>query len=709
MRRGIPVKIEIAKNERMAERGSSLLRLIQNNDMPVLDLLVREAVQNSLDAALPNIGYVQVDFNIRKFKRADLARHLDGIQEEMNDLYPEEEYRLLEIRDVNTQGLNGPLHDRDCEASQYGNLIKLIYQIGMPQQKEGSGGSWGLGKTVYFRLGIGLVIYYSRILDENGTYSSRLAACLVEDESKKNALLRRYTNHRGIAWWGESTGENETRPITDEAQISSILSIFGTEPYTGLETGTTIIIPFLRDDLCASHDSALYDEDDNGNALQQIEPIWWNENEENYIKVALQRWFAPRLMNLSYPYGKWLRARVNGVGIGKDDFLSVFRIIQDLYNAASNYGQGSAEGGDGIQVAPVNIRSTFRLSQTAGWVAFAKFSADDLKLLLPYNQPSPWIQVFGRPMQFENNPPLISFVRKPGMIVGYEYTGRWVDGIARTSPDEYLIGLFVANSINELTEPNPKYPDRSFLLEEYIRGCERADHTSWSDWIPNRRNLLIIDRIQGNIVRSIARAYAGRQVQQSAKKDAVLGRLLADVLLPPEGFGTFSAVQPSRPRNSSEKLSQQGKNPRFAAQKLFFEDGLVRLDYELYSGKNQQALALRMKILTESGNLDANNWEGPQGAGSKFPAKICAFTIDRFRYPKQKGPDTKMSISLDEQNSHAKCQDFELKLIQSAIFGQFCEICIHFFEESTGQTLKGSIWIEAEDKNIRASIDVGTV
>ena len=45
------MKIEIAEPGRMTQTGSSLLKLIQNNNMPALDLLVRESIQNSLDAS----------------------------------------------------------------------------------------------------------------------------------------------------------------------------------------------------------------------------------------------------------------------------------------------------------------------------------------------------------------------------------------------------------------------------------------------------------------------------------------------------------------------------------------------------------------------------------------------------------------------------------------------------------------------------------
>ena len=52
------MKIEIAEPGRMTQTGSSLLNPLQNNNMPVLDLLVRESIQNSLDARKDGSKYV---------------------------------------------------------------------------------------------------------------------------------------------------------------------------------------------------------------------------------------------------------------------------------------------------------------------------------------------------------------------------------------------------------------------------------------------------------------------------------------------------------------------------------------------------------------------------------------------------------------------------------------------------------------------------
>ncbi|MED4909391.1 hypothetical protein P9761_14455 [Brevibacillus centrosporus] len=697
--------IEIAKHERMSETGSSLIRLIQNNETPLLDLTVREAVQNSLDAALPGEGHVQVDFSIREFNRRQLSEHFLGVTDRLNEVYADEKYRLLEIRDSNTHGLKGPLHDGDGNKSEFGNLIKLIYQIGMPQQQEGSGGSWGLGKTVYFRLGIGLVIYYSRVC-ENGFYESRLAACLVEDDSLPNALLKGKGNHRGIAWWGQQAAENSTMPLTDEREIGNILEVLGVAPYTGEETGTTIIIPFLKDDL--RPEIADLENPEEQWRVGSKEP-WWNVSDADYLKIALQRWYAPRLMNEVYPHGRWLRATVNGEGIHPNDFLSVFKILQDLYNTAVHHSSSEPLEKKGelgkVQCIPINLRSTFENGSTAGWVAFAKLSKADLLMGPPNNQLSPWIQVFGRDIDsMENNPALISFTRKPGMIVGYEYTGKWVEGIPKTSTDEYVIGLFVANSMNLLVEKNPKNQELPYLLEEYIRGCEKADHTSWADWTPIKRNPLIIDRIQKNLARMITKSYSEKPAQQAIKKDVVLGKLLADVLLPPEGFGGFSNIQPTPLQPKPGGGSPTGRAARFVSiAPPVYEQDAVRFDYELYAGKQDQPIGIILKVLTESGDLDANAWESEEGVGVRFPMSLYRFSVNSIGEAKQNEADTFGQIVLDENQAELTFKEISYQIQSSSRFNQACGIQI---QNASGKILKGSIWIASNDRNVRAAFFV---
>ena len=61
------MKIEIAEPGKMTQSGSSLLRLIQNNSTPLIDLLIRESIQNSLDAAKDSVDYVNMEFKTGSF------------------------------------------------------------------------------------------------------------------------------------------------------------------------------------------------------------------------------------------------------------------------------------------------------------------------------------------------------------------------------------------------------------------------------------------------------------------------------------------------------------------------------------------------------------------------------------------------------------------------------------------------------------------
>lgn len=215
------MRIEIAKPERMSQSGSSLLRLIQNNDMPVLDLLVRESVQNSLDASKEGVRYVDVEYLTGVFESSKLSSELDGISDALQNKYPNHCYEYIAVRDSNTVGLTGETNYKNVKDNKYGNLLKLIYEISKPQENEGAGGSWGLGKTVYFRIGIGMVIYYSRIVNKYGQYESRLAASFVEDENRHDAIIPAYREYskRGIAWWGDLIDENRTQPVTDRKSV----------------------------------------------------------------------------------------------------------------------------------------------------------------------------------------------------------------------------------------------------------------------------------------------------------------------------------------------------------------------------------------------------------------------------------------------------------------------------------------------------------
>ena len=128
----IQMQIEIAEAGRMTQSGSSLLRLIQNNNMPVLDLLVRESIQNSLDARKTDSKYVNVEFITGLFNSSYLGSELEELTKPLYERYGNQKYDYLAIRDSNTVGLTGVMNYKQIQNNSYGNLLKLVYEICKP-------------------------------------------------------------------------------------------------------------------------------------------------------------------------------------------------------------------------------------------------------------------------------------------------------------------------------------------------------------------------------------------------------------------------------------------------------------------------------------------------------------------------------------------------------------------------------------------------
>jgi len=635
------MKIEIAEPGRMTQSGSSLLKLIQNNDMPILDLFVRESVQNSLDAKNDTDKYVTVKFRTGSFNKSRLNRELEGITEALNKRYNEEEYEYISIADTNTVGLTGKLHYDDVSDNNYGNLLKLIYEISKPQDAEGAGGSWGLGKTVYFRVGIGLVLYYSRIRKGNGEYESRMAACLVEDENNTDSLIPQYQgkSKRGIAWWGEKKGENKTRPVIDREYNNRMLNIFKIEPYKDDETGTTIIIPYINHDVLLANNQVVCATTD-GKSIKQF----WQHNIEEYLKISLQRWYSPRLNNINYPYGKFLRASINSNGITKDSMEPAYQVIQALYNRALS--NGKAQYDDILNKADVKcekivLRNVLKYSE-AGTLSFIKVDKRLLKMEHPDNKPSPYeyfncINVLG-----EKNKPIVTFTRKPGMLVSYENIGTWVDGIQALVNDNYIIGVFVLNSGNELTDTSEKYS-----LEEYVRKGEMADHTSWNDFsFNNNSNPRIVSKIQRHVRNKISKEFTEYDESQIQKKISGFGKVFGDLLLPPENFGKKPGVS-LKNKGPARHIEKHG-DVMFAVDNnniKYMKDG-IEVTASVTAKNKIHNTTLSIGVDAEGGTITFQQWE--EKMRMKFPFNIEYIKIKLITFNDETALDSR--IILDQNN-----------------------------------------------------------
>lgn len=660
------MKIEVAEHGRMSESGSSLLRLIQNQDMPLLDLFVRESVQNSLDAAIGDAGYVNVDMITGAFRPATLNRHLEKIEDRLNRRYPSASHRFIAVRDSNTVGLTGPVQYKDVRNNSFGNLLKLVYEICKPQSAEGAGGSWGLGKTIYFRLGIGLVLYYSRIR-QDGKYLSRLVACLVEDETKEDALIPHAGGvKRGIAWWGKRDGlvTGSTIPVDNEIEITKILSIFGISPYMQSETGTTIIIPYIDEKALLNEVYAI-------NEPAESKPYWVGDIAD-YLNIALQRWYSPRLNNTSYPYGAYLSASVNGSKVRISKMLSLFRYVRELYILATTETLESESliesAGISWYVESIDLRGILS-STSSGKFAYAKFNRRQLQMEPPSNERSPYQQILNIAIQMEGgNGPIVMYTRRPGMIVGYDYDGTWTHRMPKSAPDEFILGLFAANSQNTLKSiTDPKTGSR-MSLEEYIRQGEKADHASWSDRNIAGNNFRIISNIQKHVINKIKKRYSESVRETFERQNTGLAHALADMLLPQSGFGTASNDPPDQSGGSGYQRPVHNRKSSF---RIFgnpqYANGKVKYAFEIVlKGK---PCILSLQVLTDFKRYQADSWEKDEEIGKPFPLEFKELSITHIKNAKSKTPDEyDCEILITDSVLCDNNQDISVEFLKSAHF-----------------------------------------
>jgi len=609
----------------MQESGSALLRALQNESMIPLDLLVRESVQNSLDAALKPAGSeVSVDVMIRPHGTDAVASLFEsGIDKEvLSRLFPEGG-RMLEIRDKGTEGLTGPLRLGDVGPGKpRGNLLKLVYEVGRTRSDETSGGSWGLGKTCYFRVGVGLVLYYSRIL-LNNRFEERLVACLVENESDENRLQR--DSDTGIAWWGGEKGA----PLTDSARIAMLLRSIDVQPYSGEDTGTAIIIPFLSPNLTPQQDDTSSDEPDD-NASREPPP-WWFQDYASYVRVALERWFCARIDNPMFRGGPALAVSVNGQRLRTGRMQPVFQVLQALYNrlepATSRVGEDYLDkcgiGANNVLNKSIDLHRVFRAGTSAGRIAAVRLTPEQLKMIAPENMPDPYRCIFGTQEHAQRERPLVAFMRGPGMVIRWDNSTDpkgWGGGALLQAGETFLLGLFVPEKDRELKEDVRKKlrnPDQT--LEAYLRSCERADHHQWVD----HASLTIISRIRGKAGNAIEKFNAPVAVR-TPSISLRAARNLADKLLP-TGFGQDGRVAPVTLGRTGrgELAGHKGhahKFPDLEVTNVRYGENEIHICWRLYWGKGQACRQIALGVDSESGVISHEKWT-EEGLGV-FPLTI---------------------------------------------------------------------------------------
>ena len=584
--------------------GNGVRRCLQyDSNTSKMDILVRESIQNSYDALKDDADSLNIHFNFGSFNTVELAYELDGIHNKLIERYPgKSDY--LEIRDMETVGLDGPLESRVIE--EYGNLIKLVYSHAEKQQGKEKGGSWGYGKTNYFNFGIGLVIFYTRTSHFN-QYQDRLVVSLVEDIDYRNEML--FPDAQlGVSYWGNEGIEDKERaiPITDSGYIRSFLNIFGLEPYPDDCTGTSIIIPFIdKEKLSNEMYSAVFQ-----NNIPDIGP----EGFRYFTELCVQRWYFPRLVNDIG--GKPLRFFYNGEMLGDSRIEPLFKFMRDLYNESIIGGNEVFSNSSILQSKTVVARYVSRIGKLKQLsLKYGMTIYEALELIHDSNKP---------------NLPIGFRCRKLGMINKYDLGEGIVAQATPCNPDEYqIVGLHPIDNVPIVDESTKEVLG---TLEMYIRMGENPSHTVWKDislydfcHADSRK----VPRLISKMIGDVARQFSNKDSREShtATRNRGLSRKLGQMFLPSHGFGVGSSPKTSTGSGNIGKPTV--RKPRAGVDKpvITRTGGIVTLTVplNLKDGKTSHVLSLSPPV-SEIGNFKTiEDWES--NCGVRLPIHIKQFRI----------------------------------------------------------------------------------
>lgn len=231
--------------------GENFRRLLGSPSLDPLQTLIRESVQNVLDAA--KLGKPpEVLIRLRKLSREQMCILASYV---FRDLPKEDESRegiarfldtqspvVLEICDFGTTGLGGPTRsDQMPVGTTQTDFIDFLRNIGSSRDTSQGGGTYGFGKvSLYAMSSCNTILVDSYVHGDEDKYR-RLMGCHVgrSFDVERGGYLQRYT---GRHWWGELSPDGDfAEPLINEAACK-LASALGFPERGGSRTGTSIMI-----------------------------------------------------------------------------------------------------------------------------------------------------------------------------------------------------------------------------------------------------------------------------------------------------------------------------------------------------------------------------------------------------------------------------------------------------------------------------------
>jgi len=214
--------------------------------------LIREGIQNSLDAGRDGVDKVRIRIALRRIglDRENLWKSLyfDGLQEHVSaprsgSRMPVGTCHILVFEDFGTIGLTGDPEEWERSDDDSNHFHSFFRAEGQSGKGESDLGRWGIGKQVFV---------------EASSIRSIFGLTVRADDGKKllmgMSVLRHHevadVHHKPDGWMGhinESSSGPYVVPIEDESLIAPFESMF--QLRRGNEPGLSLVIPYCPEDL----------------------------------------------------------------------------------------------------------------------------------------------------------------------------------------------------------------------------------------------------------------------------------------------------------------------------------------------------------------------------------------------------------------------------------------------------------------------------
>lgn len=263
-----------AKTGNMAAEGFK--RLLGRPTLGLLQTLIREGIQNVLDAALGHSGPT-VLIRLRTLspdQQKALGQTLlaerprgDATRVDIDASLAKAGLRVLELCDFGTEGLSGPTRaDAPHDGEEPLNFVNFLRNVGAPRDTHHGGGTYGYGKSSLYAMSGCSTIVVDSLTHCAGRLERRLMACHLgaafDATSDDDGERRRFT---GRHWWGVLDGSDSVEPATNEIAVAASGSL-GMPHRDARQTGTSILII----------DPLLGDEDLRATIDDVVETVLWN-------------------------------------------------------------------------------------------------------------------------------------------------------------------------------------------------------------------------------------------------------------------------------------------------------------------------------------------------------------------------------------------------------------------------------------------------